>query len=795
MRQLLAGGLVLITVACSNAIDDLPPEISPGRISGVAYDGVIRDAQVSVYRFTGQDGPALAHATTDANGGYDIALSLDDQPLLLEIRGGSYVEEASERTVELQPEQRLRAVANYTQGRPLTLHATYWTTLAAGLAEYKVRIGATPTQAVTAANREINELLALDVTTVTPQNPTSAGSGNQLTPELAYGFLLAALSKWTADASEKNGAVIHETYNSIALTQLAYDDIRYDGILDGYGKTGALGFGGLPLTQSTYQHDIATYVLRMAQDRRNASGITSDKLVDISRRLNDTSGGIFNQPPAYTYKNNSPMFSGVEPRNNSTVHGVFTSRATVTDAIGVSKVDFIVDDTLVARAADPDSPVVTIDSSAFTDGGHVLQIRAENLAGSASNSAQRIDISNWATRITELWPAPGSSVRGTITAGASIADPAGLSSVTLRLDGKDLGAVENLEQPGKDVDTTLLADGPHEFLLTSTNTSRFSLSAVADFNVDNTPPAILGYSPAGSLLLANDIPLSAQVQDAHLNDVAFLLDGETLATSGEASPSFTLQSSRYGDGPHQLGVRARDRAGNESITTTPVVFDNTPPKIIPIIQGKPVDISLAIRGTYLNWSSEIGAQVVEANPAQLSLSFDGEPPFPLQNYAAPRFNLRDYPLSNGPHTFAFHATDRTGHDGVANWSFTYDDTAPAAQISISYTGSNCSGKPYDCTCVISGVTYDNIGVLHSLVNEVELSTASYPWVYRFPVPPANDQPMCVNGRSTSKAVFTFIDLAGNSRRQVFSWCQDVYSLDPNNALPLAVVSRCYEETP
>ena len=70
--------------------------IPVGSVSGISFDGLILNGTVSVYDFTtGAKGALLGQTTSDSSSGlYSLSLQVESRPVLVEITGGYYVEEA-----------------------------------------------------------------------------------------------------------------------------------------------------------------------------------------------------------------------------------------------------------------------------------------------------------------------------------------------------------------------------------------------------------------------------------------------------------------------------------------------------------------------------------------------------------------------------------------------------------------------------------------------------------------------------------------------------------------------------
>lgn len=136
----------ILLLACSPGDPGtLPPERPFGTISGQAVAGAIASAQVTAYGFdSGARGTRLGDTQTDDSGAYAIDIQAPSQIILVEVRGGSYVEEASGSPVSLAEGQVLRAIGRYRSGQPLTLMVTPLTHMAVALSEYKIDSGMKP---------------------------------------------------------------------------------------------------------------------------------------------------------------------------------------------------------------------------------------------------------------------------------------------------------------------------------------------------------------------------------------------------------------------------------------------------------------------------------------------------------------------------------------------------------------------------------------------------------------------------------------------------------------------------
>ena len=129
---------VLIGTGCGGGTNQGKdaPNIGGG-VSGYGIDGIIINGDVAIYSYNGARGELLAQSKTDAKGQFSAQIGNYSGPILIEVRNGYYVEEASGYRVELNVGDYLSAVTFYTAGGSLsTVMVTPMTTLAASLAGY-----------------------------------------------------------------------------------------------------------------------------------------------------------------------------------------------------------------------------------------------------------------------------------------------------------------------------------------------------------------------------------------------------------------------------------------------------------------------------------------------------------------------------------------------------------------------------------------------------------------------------------------------------------------------------------
>ena len=373
-----------------------------GAVSGTALDGLIIGGDVSIYDFTGAvKGQLLGSGTTDNKGLYAVPIVSPDRPILIEIDGGFYIEEAT--GVQIQVDRslgyKLSAVQLYQSGVPVTMNATFFTTVATGLVEYLVHTqGEAISNAILQANQQVSSWASFDVERTVPvdvSDPINAGPF--LTDELRYGFTSAAISELTKQVNLDAGFDAHSTWPSIAFIQAAYDDVRVDGLLDGRGPAGAVSLGNLALTADVYRATLAERLMQFVVSNRNNTTLGFDEVLPFANTLNAFAGGLFaNQPGVDFTTTVHPTVTQFLPADGETIGNASSYPLSViaNDSFGVQRVEYLVDDVVVATASDPRSPIAHFSTFDFANGPHTISARVTNLLGNTTGVDHTITIAN-----------------------------------------------------------------------------------------------------------------------------------------------------------------------------------------------------------------------------------------------------------------------------------------------------------------------------------------------------------------------------------------------------------------
>ena len=337
--------------ACSDNSSDRPSAPQPKghiTIGGVGALGPIRDARITAYHIKDACAPAamaqLGEAVSDRFGRFNITIAAERGQVLFVLAGGSYVEEASGRTVNLKPDQHLYAISSIGALSTKELVITPWSHIQSGLFCWMLENGhGDLAGAEQEAKGFMQELLAFDPRYVGYQDPTDPANrqpGNDLAGGLKLGFINAALSQWSMHLSQQMEYALHDRINSAYLAQLFYRDIHNDGRLDGRTAGGPIYLVGrddfYALNSASYRLELPRRMLRFYDhNARNAIAAQGrGELYAMARRINDNRHALVfaAMPPAPVLDGDAPAVTWLSTR---VLSGVANITLHITDLTGL----------------------------------------------------------------------------------------------------------------------------------------------------------------------------------------------------------------------------------------------------------------------------------------------------------------------------------------------------------------------------------------------------------------------------------------------------------------------------
>ncbi|HET8541118.1 MAG TPA: Ig-like domain-containing protein [Anaeromyxobacter sp.] len=283
----------------------------------------------------------------------------------------------------------------------------------------------------------------------------------------------------------------------------------------------------------------------------------------------------------------APTVSISSPANNAGVRGVVTINANAYDAVGLARVEFAVDGTLLATdTAYPWS--ATWDASALS-GAHTLTATAYDTSGNSAAATATVTADNVAPVVSITAPAPGAVASGSVSVTVSFVDDTPLRT-ELYVDGTLKSS--STYAPWSMYWSTGTFLGPATLLVKAYDKAGnvASSAPVAVTVEDRTPPNVYFTSPTGSYQRGTVTVSASPSDNIGVARVEFAVDGTLLASVPAAPWTTPWDTTTATTGSHTLTATAFDAAGNSRVATLYVTVDNVAPTAT--LTAPPADATL-----------------------------------------------------------------------------------------------------------------------------------------------------------------------------------------------------------
>ena len=271
----------------SGSVTPPPPPPVTGTVSGTAVKGPVNGGTMTAYALSnGAMGAKIASATTNADGTFSLAMGSYAGPVMLQMTGGTYMDEATGATMQLMAGDTMTALLpSMTAGQTLNgVQVTPLTSVAQTMAQHMS--GGMTDANITAANTNVGKyFMVTDVLHDVPMNPLMSGSGNAATQDqINYGMALAAMSHY---------AQTQGMSSSSAMVTAMMNDAT-DGVMDGMMSGSAVMIGGMNMSMSLPSGagttGLATAMSAFANSGQNHSGVAASTVQTLMNQLNGSNG-------------------------------------------------------------------------------------------------------------------------------------------------------------------------------------------------------------------------------------------------------------------------------------------------------------------------------------------------------------------------------------------------------------------------------------------------------------------------------------------------------------------------
>ncbi len=286
---LLLGSLSLLFGCGGGGGGGTTPTTSGGMIGGTAVKGPINGGTVSAYAvINGTMGTRLASGSTDAQGNFQISIGAYSGPVMLQLSGGTFTDEATGSAMSMSPGDVMTAIIpTITSGETMTsIQVTPLTSMAQSMADNMA--GGMNDTNIAAANASIGAYFMVnDILHTQPMNPLASNSGLSATQDMKnYGMAIAAISQSAFD--------MKMTSSSSMVTAMMND--ASDGVLNGMmGNTPVL-MGGMmgissQMTTTAGTSGLATEMAAFIASPMNRSGVTATNMQTLMDQLTGSATG------------------------------------------------------------------------------------------------------------------------------------------------------------------------------------------------------------------------------------------------------------------------------------------------------------------------------------------------------------------------------------------------------------------------------------------------------------------------------------------------------------------------
>ena len=290
--QILLSALVLTLTACGGGGGG-GGGAAQSSISGTATKGPMSNATVKAFAISsGQMGAQIGTTTTNANGNFTMSVTSFHGPVMLQVSGGSYPNEATGgTTMTMMPGDVMTAVL--PTGATLSGVEVTPITAMAQMRAQQMSGGMTDANiaaANTAMGNYFNFTGSGGILYTQPMNPlaTNSGTAAGVTQDMKnYGMVLAAMSQYANTLNMNTSDLV------MAMMNDATDGVM-NGMMSGSNNPIQMSMGGMmgsmPSTAGT--SSLGAAMTSFIGTGANASGLTTTDMATLITKLNSSNGQI-----------------------------------------------------------------------------------------------------------------------------------------------------------------------------------------------------------------------------------------------------------------------------------------------------------------------------------------------------------------------------------------------------------------------------------------------------------------------------------------------------------------------
>jgi serine/threonine protein kinase len=288
----VAASVVVVAIGllfAGNRLINTAPD--PGRLYGMVVSGDLQNSQIDIYKLNGNaknydsDSPLekIAESKTNEIGVFVVPLLIDSQALMIVAQSAD-------------GNRNLSSVVNYTEGKEIGANITLFSHIASGLALHKLSQGEPPDQAIHSANNLVAEFLQIDDILASKVIEIDSNSGRNPSNNDKFSILQNGLNRLL----KKNNQSGDEKENLYAFAKLVFEDVVFDGKLNGIGEKGSLHFGARAFPVKFFREGLANAIMEMGKSY--GSDFVLNDFYKIALLVNDNTSQLFDGAPSSQLK-------------------------------------------------------------------------------------------------------------------------------------------------------------------------------------------------------------------------------------------------------------------------------------------------------------------------------------------------------------------------------------------------------------------------------------------------------------------------------------------------------------
>jgi len=467
-----------------------------GSVGGYGIDGLIINGDVYIYSYNGARGDLLAQSKTDASGRFTTQIGNYSGPILIEVKNGYYIEEASSKRVDLNVGDYLSAVTFYSAGSSLSnLMVTPMTTLAASLAGYYQGAGDNVSNAINKANTALSNLVLVDILDTYPADLTDEkNKPGGVTNSAKYGAVLAGLSQMSAEISIQNNTQPHTVYNTIALTKAIAIDIS-DGKLNGKKVSDDVYIGTTKLNSYALRKSLGVSAINFMSGAYNKSGLVRGDVEGYLSQIAANSGSLFpSEDKPMPIDTEPPVITITEPAQGAFAAGKLKIRVVAADFSEVKSLTITSPSFPNTNFFDYDSTanvyLMEVDTTQAPDGKLIFNITATDAASNTSVAELDVIVDNTKPQINITSPISGAFVNlDVVTVTGTITD-AGSGAASINFVRGGQSAAAKINGNSFTADLNMAADGQYDYTVNVTDMVGNQSSSAYTLKKDTVAPGL-----------------------------------------------------------------------------------------------------------------------------------------------------------------------------------------------------------------------------------------------------------------------------------------------------------------